>query len=528
MKKTLAILLALVLALASFSVAAIAEPEQVLHLSWVSNPDNEFDFRCPWQDSNLVYNLLWMTLLEAGTDLTPAHGEIMSDWNISEDGLTYTFTLNEDLKWSDGTPITMDDVVWSIERNAAYSYWAYVYTALTFVEGQKAFADGEADSLAGLTVDGNTLTIKLSQPSATFINLMCQLVVLPKAVYEPLYNYDDPAGWKVNETWRTIKVNSGMYVVTEQVEGNYFVLEPNPYYPGEEPNIKKVIVTWNSDPVIAAQSGVTDFVTSNVADVYAAMKEDADFTFYSCPIIFFRFLQFNFFDAEGNHKNIVEDVRVRKAFAEGINWADMIDAFYGELASLTQTGVLSSDPAYIGDWYSYDPEDAKALLEEAGFPFDHTLKCFYYYSDQTTADIMDAIASDLAEIGVKFEGVYTSNPNTDIYEGRTHDLGYFGLSAFDNTSWYEMFLRPNYQPLMACGPVYEDAVAELKSATTTEAWNEALVKLQNLDKENIFLLPVYTVNFQWWIRNNLQGPQDHIGNSWYYFDYDFASWQITE
>jgi len=526
MKKTLAILLAVVLALASFSVAAIAEPEQVLHLNWSSNPDNEYDFRNPWADSNMVYNLLWMTLLEAGTDLTPAHGEIMSDWSLADDGVTYTFTLADGLQWSDGEPITMDDVVWSIERNCAYQNWPYVYNALQFVEGQEAFAKGEADSVSGITADGNTLTIKLTQPSATFINLMCQLVVIPKHIYADIYPYDDPGAWKVNETWREIKVNSGMFVITEHVEGNYFIMEPNPYWKGAEPTIKKIIVTYNNDPIISAQSGITDFVTTNVADVYNVLKDDENFEFHACPIIFFRFLQFNFFDADGNHKNIVEDVRIRKAFAEGINWAEMIDAFYGDLASLTQTGVLSSDPAYIGDWYSYDPDDAKKLLEEANFDFDHTLKCFYYYSDQTTADIMDAIASDLAEIGVKFEGVYTSNPNTDVYEGRTQDLGYFGLSAFDNTSWYDMFLRPNYQPLLACEDYYKDAVAELKSATTTEAWNEALVKLQNIDKENIFLLPVYTVNFQWWVRKGLVGPESHIGNSWYYFDYDFADWHF--
>ena len=246
------------------------------------------------------------------------------------------------------------------------------------------------------------------------------------------------------------------------------------------------------------------------------------------PIIFFRFLCFNFFDENGQSKGFVDDVRVRQAIAKAVDWHEVIGGLFGDQASFTQTGVLADNPYYIGDWYDYDPEGAKALLDEAGYDYSHPIKIFYYYTDQTTVDVMDAIAFYLGEIGVEVDAQYTANAGQDIYEGRTQDMAYFGLSAYDSLSWYQMYLRDNMNTMNGAKEMFTEPVAELEVAFTDEMKEAALVKLQNMDKDNVFFLPVYTLNQQVWVSDRLSVPEDCFGNGWFFYDYQFEDWEIVK
>lgn len=505
--------------------------EKILHLVRQESPNEAHDFTWPMNDASgnapgIVSNLTWLTLIEADKDLNPANPEIMKDWNVSEDGKTITMTLDPDWKWSDGEPITMDDVIYTLELYCSgdSSVWAYVVSACNYIEGYKEYAAGEADHVSGITADGDVLTIKLTDPFASFINLMCQVVVLPKHVYGAVeFTGDQPI--RQHEIWSTMDVVSGPYMIGEHVPGSYYELVKNPMYKGTETyNIDKVIVSVAAAPSTAAQTGDTDFFTSTSQDDYDVMKTLSGYNFYPVPIVFFRFLSFNLNNADGT--NYVDDERIRKAFAYAIDWPTLIDGIFGETASLTQSGLLANDPNYAGDWFSYDPEKAKQLLDEANFDYSHTLKCYYYYSDQATVDLMEAIAYYLSQIGVQFEGVFTNNVTADVYEGRTHDMAYFGLSAYDSLSWYQMYLRDNQQPLIGAGPIFQDAVKELELAYTSELKAAALKKLQEIELENTFFLPVYTLTQQVWVKDGVTAPADCFGNGWYYYDYQFDKWDI--
>ena len=514
-------------------VEETATGEKVLHLVRQQSPSNEFDFTMPMQDCSnncpgIATNLAWLTLIEADKDLNPKNPEIMKDWNVSEDGMTITMTLDPKWKWSDGQPITMDDVVFTLEtycKNDS-SLWAYVVSAMAYVEGYTEFHDGKADHVSGITADGDVLTIKLTAPFASFLTMMCQVTPIPKHIYGDI-EVGVEGTLITNEVWRTLPVTSGPYMVTEQVEGNYYVMEKNPEYVGEETyNIDKIIVSMANSPSTAAQAGETDYFTSTSADDYAIMTGLSDYNFVGVPIVFFRFLTFNMHNADGTEKPYVNDPKIRQALAYAIDWPTIIDGIFGDTAALTQSGVLSSDPNYAGDWYNYDPDKAKAMLDEAGFDYSHTLKCFYYYSDQATIDLMDAIAYYLGNIGVQFEGVFTNNVTADAYEGLTQDCMYAGLSAFDSLSWYQMYMRDTGDAMMGSVDIFKDAVKELELAYTDELKAAALAKLQAMDKDNCFILPVYTITQQVWLKNNLIVPDNCLGNGWYYYDYQFDKWDI--
>ena len=89
-----------------------------------------------------------------------------------------------------------------------------------------------------------------------------------------------------------------------------------------------------------------------------------------------------------------------------------------------------------------------------------------------------------------------------------------------------MYLRPNFDELLGSIDVFEDAVSELEVAFTDELMAEALAKLQAMDEENIFFLPVYTINQQAWIKNTLSIPEDSLGNGWFFYDHNFEEWEI--
>jgi len=538
MKRTLTILLVLSLALGLMAgcnpagttgtTAPTVDPniEQTLNLTYGINNYNTYDFVYPWTDTGLVGNLLWLTLIQADKDLNAATGEIMSEWTQSEDGLTFTFTMKEDLLWSDGKPITMDDILWTFDRLCEQAYWPYVSAALNYVVGREEFMNGEADSVAGITADGNVLTIKLKAPFASFLNLMAQVAPLPKHIYENCQFADN--AFKTDPIWESIKVNSGPYVITEHVKDNYYVLEPNPKYKGDKAKITKIVCTKTADVTTQAQTGAVDFIGTNSADEYKIFSDLSAYRLTTIPIIYFRFLVFNFFDAEGNEKEFFSDLRVRQAIAYAVDWKTVVDGLFGELANLTQSGVLSNSEDYLGDWYTFDPEKAKSLLDEANFDYDHTVKVFYYYTDQTTIDLMDAIAYYLDQIGVKMEAVHTANSIGDIYEGRTHDIAYFGLSAYDNLSWYQMYLRPTMDEMIDSVKTFTDPVSKLEVAYTPELWKEAIKKLQEIERETVYYLPVYTLNYQVWLHERLSVPDDCFGNNWYFYDYQFEDWQIVK
>lgn len=537
MKRTLSILLVLGLVLGIMAgctqtptgtTTATVDPniEQTLRLTYGTNNYNTYDFVYPWTDTGLVGNLLWLTLIQADKDLKASTGEIMSSWTQSEDGKTFTFTMKEDLVWSDGKPITMDDILWTFDRLCEQAYWPYVSAALNYIEGREAFMKGEATSVSGISAEGNVLTIKLKAPFASFLNLMAQVAPLPKHIYENCTFADN--SFKTDPIWESVTVNSGPFVVTEHVKDNYFVLEPNPKYKGEKSKITKVVCTKTADVTVQAQAGQVDFIGTNSADQYKIFSDLSAYELTTIPIIYFRFLVFNFFDADKKEKPFVKDLRVRQAFAHAIDWKTVIDGLFGELADLTQSGVLSGDENYLGDWYTYDKDKAKKLLDEAGFDYSHPLKFFYYYTDQTTIDLMDAIAYYLDQIGVKMEAVFTSNSIGDIYEGRTHDIAYFGLSAYDNLSWYQMYLRPTMNEMIGSIDIFKDAVADLETAYTPELWKAAITKLQQIERETVFYLPVYTLYYQVWLHERLSVPADSFGNVWYFYDYQFEDWQIVK
>ena len=158
-------------AAAADTAAAPAEStgDKTLKLVLSTNDGSTKDDRVPtpWLNHNMATNLMWRSLLIADSSLTKTSPDLAESVEISEDGLTYTITMKDGLKWSDGEALTADDVLWSIDAVMAATNKNSIYSA--------AFG-----KITEKSADGNVITMKLDSPYASMLDILAQFSILPK------------------------------------------------------------------------------------------------------------------------------------------------------------------------------------------------------------------------------------------------------------------------------------------------------------------------------------------------------------
>lgn len=527
MKKLIAILLAVLMVMSIAAVTASAEVEQTLKLGFLSDGAND-KLEYPWNNQNLPSMLLFRSLFLAETDLTTLKSDLAdSNYTVSDDGLVYTITMLDGAKWSDGEPITAADVAFSVKTNLKAAVSNGIYTsAFNKIVGAAEWKDGSADDLAGLVVDGNTITFTLSAPHKAFAPVLAQFVILPEHVLkdaDPLTLHNDVAFW-------SNPVTSGAFVISEFNAGNYFVLEPNPYYNGTAPKINKVVVSVISDWITGAKAGQVDYFNTNNIDVIKEVSKVGGEVMYPVDILFFRYFIVNMKGVDGAENPAMQDVRVREALLHAIDRQTLVESLFPGLATVINSGVANEAAAFNGKEFEYNPELAKQLLTEAGYDFNRPIRILYYYGDQASIDFMEAIAYYLSEVGLKVELTKTTQSTQDLFQTRAYDLGYKGLSAFDISEWYGEYssVNANFQNIFGADTSFDDMIAELAASTNEETSNEILGRLSTLENEMLHKLPLFTLGNNVFVNSNhLQVNDGQVfGNPWYRTDIGFATWEI--
>lgn len=511
-----------------------AEPaessDETFYLVSSNKAEETVRMRHCWVDNGYLYQqLTFRGLFLADASLENVEPDLASGYEVSDDGLTYTITMKDDLKWSDGEPLTAEDVRFSIKTllHAALSNAIYT-TAFGKIEGAQEWIDGTADDLAGLTVDGNTITMKLSEPYNNMIKVLAQFTIYPEHCLADA----DPAELHNNEFWEH-PVGSGMYYLSEFNPGNYFVLEPNPYYEGEAPKIKRVQINFVANNVTEAQANRVDYYDTNSPTDISEFDKLSAYTANPVDILFFRYFICNLDDGQGNVNELIADPRVREAFMYAIDKNTLIESLFPGLATATNTGLPSYDPNYDSslNQYPYDPEKAKQLLEEANFDFSQTLKIRYYYNDQPTIDFMNAIAYYLSEVGVNCDvQAFTESGTSGMFVTRDYDICYKGLAAFDISEWYGEYSsgNANFSTILGGDTSFDELYNELLTVSNEEEKAAVLKELQALEQEKLFKLPLATFKNYIYINTDRVWVPEGVtfGNPRYRYDMDFANWKM--
>ena len=295
---------------------------------------------------------------------TPA----LASWEVSEDGLTYTFTLQDGLVWSDGEPLTANDVL--------FTYNAIINDA---VESPRK---ADMELIEDLTVvDDQTFTVTLSQVNCTvWGSTFGSLTPIPSHMYAEDFSDIMTSTFNSEPT-----VTSGPYVWAETSPDEFVRLEANPNYYKGEPQIPTVINRIITDPAIqnqALQTGEIDYAFM-YPDQLEQLGDQSPFNVFVFPLNNTPMLYMNYedptdpkpaYDEEGNPveqtpNQFFSDIRVRRAVAMGYDKAAIMETL-GPDGGYMQAGPVTAAFGWVGsdvEPYPYDPEAAAALLDEAGW-----------------------------------------------------------------------------------------------------------------------------------------------------------------
>jgi peptide/nickel transport system substrate-binding protein len=305
-----------------------------------------------WECFRLGYDFLtWYD-----TDYQPAP-DIAARWETSEDGLTWTFHLREGMEWQDGVPLTAQDVVFTYDLVLKTQQPAYIQ----YLSGVK---DVQAP-------DDVTVVITTRRPKADMLAIA--IPILPEHIWKKV----DPD--RLAEFSNLPFVGSGPFRVTGVQAGSDVTLEPNPAYPqalGGPPAITRLTFEVGRDPQALLEdyrAGKLDAVTDFPATMQPAYTEVRGSTTVAGPAIGFHELGFNCWQSPRSKGDpLLRDASIRRA----VHWAIDDDKIVATaMAGLAVPGGSVVSPAQ-SEWYwdvpenarySFDPERAKQILEDAGY-----------------------------------------------------------------------------------------------------------------------------------------------------------------
>jgi peptide/nickel transport system substrate-binding protein len=337
-------------------------------------------------------------------------------WDISEDGLTYTFTLAEGVKFHDGSDFNADDVKFSLERiNAEGS-----------LNAQKALY---ADIASVEVVDPATVKVTLSKPNGDFIYNLAwgdAVIVAPETA----------------EANKTNPVGTGPFVFSNRIEGDSIVLAKNPDYWGTPIKLEGATFRFIADPTAAfgaMQAGDVDsFPNFPALDTIAQFQNDPRFS------VVVGSTQGETILAMNNGKAPLDNVTVRQAIAHAINRDDIINGAMSGFGIPIGTFFPPGDANYVDltAQSNFDPEKSKALLAEAGIT-DLTLSLKLPPVEGYARRGGEIIAQQLAAVGIKTE---TTNLEwaqwlDEVFKQKNYDLTIISHTEPNDIS---IFSRPDY------------------------------------------------------------------------------------
>ena len=324
-----------------------------------------------WVMQNM--NCLLVKVNDAGNDIVPDCAE---SWSISPDGLTYTFTLREGLKFSDGSPLKASDVKFSLERvrDKPDSIWGGMFSLIKGIE----------------TPDDRTVAIALSEPSTPFL---AQLAIYAAAILP------EAAVNEKGDTFGTSPVGAGAFRFVSWEPGNVIKLEKNEhYYDPSKPQLDAVewyYIPNDNTRILKLQAGELDAILFVPFNRIADLQQDANLRVHLDPSSRMDHLLVNHLHAPLDNKN------VRKALNMAMDQQAIVDVATSGFGTPANSFIPAGAMFYNADnpHYAYDPEGAKAMLAAEGVT-DLSLKLLIASGDAVHEQIAVLIKDQLAKVGV--------------------------------------------------------------------------------------------------------------------------------
>jgi peptide/nickel transport system substrate-binding protein len=352
-KPLMAALLAVVVVLLSAGAALAQDDEKVVFTVGIPETYDSFNplvgVEVPDFD---VWNLQYATLTDKSADDFSTIPGLAESWEGSEDGKTYTYTLREGLQWSDGTPLTAEDVAYTVNRSRDEEWYNHFSTVQNLT----------AKALDERTVQ---ITSKVNDPKLPTMDVY----ILPKHVWE---KYDAKAILKydgVND------VGSGPFVLDETKRGQFWSMKANPSFWGGKPAVDEIIfrVFNNADAMVAAlKRGEIDAAHDIPNNSVEDLRNTEGIVVVEGEQGGFDELALNGGDGLKKPHPALLDPNVRLAIAHAIDKQTLVDRVLVGLGRPATTISPSASPEWIPDipeseQIGFDLEEANRLLDEGGY-----------------------------------------------------------------------------------------------------------------------------------------------------------------
>lgn len=314
------------------------------------------------QDGYNTWDQIYPELVQYDLKTLDFVPDFASEWQESEDGLTWTFHTRPNAKWSDAEPLTADDVAWTIN------------TIIKFKSGPTGAFGGTVSYMKSAEATSpTTVVLRYSRPVANALSNMQQIPILPEHVWS---RYATGTGHAIRTYPNTPSegkplVTGGTFFITQYKKNDVTLFERNPYFYGQKPHIDGYGLQYfsNDDAMVQAlKTGQIDAIESLPVTSVQTIK-DAGFHVYVGPSLYFRTLIINTNPNKTEHRELL-DPRVREAFEYAIDRDQIVKTAWLGYAAEGTTIV----PPAAGNWHDssieplpFDTAKANELLDQAGY-----------------------------------------------------------------------------------------------------------------------------------------------------------------
>jgi len=464
-------IIAVTMVLGLWAAPIAAQPAGTLVVGLVAEPVNLDPPQVTDLNSNRVGRRIVETLVTFPEESTQVVPGLAESWTISKDGLQYTFKLRRGITFHDGTPLNAEAVKFSIERQINPSHPAYKLGKYPFAN----FFFGNVKAVEVLSEE--RVAFLLNEPRASFLSILtagAASIVSPTAVM------------KWGPDYPTHPVGTGPFRFASWDRGQRVVLEKNPAYWKYPVKVERVIYR----PIVEDQARLTELLTGTLdvivgvpADFVSQLEQNAKITLLKQVGAHVWYLGMN------NQKKPFDDKRVRQA----LNYAVNKDAIVKDV--LKGTGAASRGPVLPGTWgadpalkaYPYDPERAKKLLAEAGYPNGFSTTLWVPESGsgmQAPVAMSTVMQSNLKAVGVNVS-LQIMEWGAYLAKLRTKEQELFALSWMAGTEDPDMVMYPllhssQWTPVGPNRALYKnarfDALLQQARLTTDQAKRAQLYK----------------------------------------------------
>jgi peptide/nickel transport system substrate-binding protein len=377
-----------------------------------------------------AWNLVYPTLTDkAAADFSVTPG-LAESWEGSDDGKKWTYTLRPDMKWSDGQPLTAEDVAYTVNRSREEAWLNH-----SSVTGNLT-----AKATSPTTVE---ITSKVVDPKLPIMDVY----IVPKHVYE---EYD--AGGLVKWNGQT-DVAGGPFKLTEFKKGQFARFDANPNFWGGKPALDQVVIRTfnNADAMVAAlKSGEIDFVQNVPESQFINLQKDPEIETLEGAQGGFDEFALNGGDGLKKGHPALEDKVVREAIAHAIDKQTIVDRVLRGLGTPAEAVSPSANPAWTPEIpedqrFTFDLDLANQMLDEAGYEDTDgdgvrempgggqplTMRYAVRSESNTSQPIAEFITGWLKEIGIATtQKTYDDGQLTELIGKGDYDMFVWGWTPY--------------------------------------------------------------------------------------------------